>query len=200
MNIMQEFDNDELEFDALAKCSKALSKLDNDTKRRVIQYLLMKYNLVHPDEPFISSSPAHPIVSSPSQIPDSQLSPLSSSGNVQEAIAVPSIIELVKKQYTKGEGDILLMVLYKMSVQENNNLIKRSEIVSGYRNENLYTDGRRKNITSYLNGLVKKSYVSFPTTETILITDAGISQVQAIVAGSSSSPHRSRTSSGKKKK
>lgn len=194
---MQEFDNDELEFDALAKCSKALSKLDNETKRRVIQYLLMKYRLVQPEESIVPYSSDRPVVSAPSLVTDTQLSSSSSHG---ETIVVPSIIELVQKQYAKGEPDILLMVLYKMSIQENDGLIKRAEIASGYRSENLFTDNRRKNITSYLRGLIKKSYVSFPTTETVLITDAGLNQVRAIVAGESTTSSRSHASVKKRKK
>ena len=32
---MAEIDNDELEFEALAKCSKALSKIDDETKKKI---------------------------------------------------------------------------------------------------------------------------------------------------------------------
>jgi len=49
---MAEIDNDELEFETLAKCSKALSKLDDETKKRVIHYLLIKYNLINIGDTF----------------------------------------------------------------------------------------------------------------------------------------------------
>ena len=50
---MAEIDNDELEFEALAKCSKALSKIDDETKKRVIHYLLIKYNLINIGDTFV---------------------------------------------------------------------------------------------------------------------------------------------------
>lgn len=44
---MTESNNAELEFDALEKCYKALSKLDDESKTRVIRYLLDKFKLIN---------------------------------------------------------------------------------------------------------------------------------------------------------
>ena len=37
---MSNFDDEDLEIEAIAKCAKALSRLDNESKTRVIRYLL----------------------------------------------------------------------------------------------------------------------------------------------------------------
>ena len=39
---MSNFDDEDLEIEAIAKCAKALSRLDNESKTRVIRYLLDK--------------------------------------------------------------------------------------------------------------------------------------------------------------
>ena len=46
---MSNFDDEDLEIEAIAKCAKALSRLDNESKTRVIRYLLPVggINLVH---------------------------------------------------------------------------------------------------------------------------------------------------------
>ena len=36
---MSNFDDEDLEIEAIAKCAKALSRLDNESKTRVIRYL-----------------------------------------------------------------------------------------------------------------------------------------------------------------
>ena len=43
---MSNFDDEDLEIEAIAKCAKALSRLDNESKTRVIRYLLDKYGFI----------------------------------------------------------------------------------------------------------------------------------------------------------
>jgi hypothetical protein len=182
---MAEIDNDELEFEALAKCSKALSKLDDDTKKRVIHYLLIKYNLINIGDTFVTS---------PSSVPVGQPIQLTCKTDITERSldesevidTIPSVYELVTKQYAKSEKDILLLILYKMS-NGNQIPINRSEVVEAYRNNNVYSDTRRKNVTANINALIKRSYITAPNSSSYALTPAGIEQVKAIAEGRSTS-------------
>ena len=187
---MAEIDNDELEFEALAKCSKALSKLDDETKKRVIHYLLIKYNLINIGETFVTTPSPVP-VSQPNQLTCKTDFPEQSSNDGEVADTIPSVYELVTKQYAKSETDILLIVMYKMS-NGNQNPINRSEIVDAYRKFNVYTDVRRKNVTSDINKLIKRSYISAPNSSSYAITPTGIEQIKIIAEGRSTSVSRKR--------
>lgn len=192
---MQDIENDELEFDALAKCSKALSKLEDSTKMRVIQYLLMKYNLI-PGSTQVIYAPGYS--SGTGLIKDvDNTKEIANESAVVGSLTVPSVYELITKQYAKSEMDILLLILYKLSL--NGEPIIKASIVEGYRKENVFTKTRGKGITNCLKGLLKKSYITCPTDSTVAVTPDGIRQVQAIVNGRSESRVTAKQTKGKKK-
>ena len=182
---MAEIDNDELEFEALAKCSKALSKIDDETKKRVIHYLLIKYNLINIGDTFVTTPSSVP-VGQPNQLTCKTDSPEQSSDESEVINTIPSVYELVTKQYAKSETDILLLILYKMS-DGNQNPINRSEVVEAYRENNVYSDARRKNVSANINALIKRSYITAPNSSSYALTPTGIEQVKAIAEGRSTS-------------
>lgn len=182
---MAEIDNDELEFEALAKCSKALSKIDDETKKRVIHYLLIKYNLINIGDTFVTT-PSSVSVGQPNQLTCKTDFPEQSSDESEVIDTIPSVYELVTKQYAKSETDILLLILYKMS-NGNQNPINRSEVVEAYRENKVYSDNRRKNVSSNINALIKRSYITAPNSSSYALTPTGIEQVKAIAEGRSTS-------------
>ena len=174
-----------MEFEALAKCSKALSKIDDETKKRVIHYLLIKYNLINIGDTFVTTPSSVP-VGQPNQLTCKTDSPEQSSDESEVINTIPSVYELVTKQYAKSETDILLLILYKMS-DGNQNPINRSEVVEAYRENKVYSDTRRKNVSANINALIKRSYITAPNSSSYALTPTGIEQVKAIAVGRSTS-------------
>ena len=192
---MQEIENDELEFDALAKCSKALSRLDDSTKTRVIQYLLMKFNLIPGNGPVnqVNIVPSgtellHDVDKSFGIVNDTDTS---------DSVVVPSVYELITKKYAKSELDILLLIVYKLTLKSTP--VLKSSIMDEYKAESIYTRTRSKGLTNSINGLLKKSYITCPTNTTIAVTPDGKRQVKAIVEGRSESRTATKWTKSSKK-
>jgi len=190
---MADINNAELEFDALEKCYKALSKLDDESKTRVIRYLLDKFKLINNGGDVLTRT----VVSQPELIDKSDTEPIHVSGSVEENL-IPSVFELVTKQYAKSEIDILLLVLYKMS-KGNQDPINRSEVVGAYRDNNVYSDTRRKNVSANISALIRKSYITAPNNSSYALTPAGIEQVKLIAEGRSTTVSKKKIRSKTKK-
>ncbi len=178
---MAEIDNDELEFEALAKCSKALSKLDDESKTRVIRYLLDKFKLINYGGDVLTRT----VVSQPELLEKNDTEPIRIDGGVEE-ILIPSVFELVTKRYAKNEIDILLVLLYKMS-NNGKEAIIRSNISIAYKDNNLFTKERSKNLTNNIKSLIKKSFITAPNATSLAITPEGLEQVKLIADGKSTS-------------
>ena len=194
---MSNFDDEDLEIEAIAKCAKALSRLDNESKTRVIRYLLDKYGFI--DQSYKPTVPTNQFIGAEKQLP-----PTNKETKVETINAEPASItkdnilsflscyrqfkrtlhKLMTKQYTKNETEILLMILYYKS---NNGTIpiERSSIMDAYREESIYTEGRNKNLSKNIDNLIQQSYISAITKTKFIITSAGIEQIQLIATGKS---------------
>ena len=64
---MSNFDDEDLEIEAIAKCAKALSRLDNESKTRVIRYLLDKYGFI--DQSYKPTVPTNQFIGAESNYP-----------------------------------------------------------------------------------------------------------------------------------
>ena len=64
---MSNFDDEDLEIEAIAKCAKALSRLDNESKTRVIRYLLDKYGFI--DQSYKPTVPTNQFIGTEKQLP-----------------------------------------------------------------------------------------------------------------------------------
>lgn len=178
---MTDINKDELEFDALEKCYKALSKLDNESKTRVIRYLLDKFKLINYGGDVLTKT----VVSQPELLENNDTEAIHNDGGV-ERIVIPSVFELVTKRYAKNEIDILLVLLYQMS-NNGKEAIFRSNISVAYKDNNLFTKERSKNLTNNIKSLIKKSFITAPNTTSLAITPEGIEQVKLIADGKSTS-------------
>ena len=69
----------------------------------------------------------------------------------------------------------------------NQNPINRSEVVEAYRDNKVYSDTRRKNVSANINALIKRSYITAPNSSSYALTPAGIEQVKLIADGKSTS-------------
>lgn len=183
---MSNFDDEDFMVEAIAKCAKALSRLDNESKTRVIRYLLDKYGFI--DQSYKPTVPTNQFIGAEKQLPPTNKETKVETINAEPASItkdnIPSLYELMTKQYTKNETEILLMILYYKS---NNGTIpiERSSIMDAYREESIYTEGRNKNLSKNIDNLIQQSYISAITKTKFIITSAGIEQIQLIATGKS---------------
>ncbi|NBI98483.1 hypothetical protein D1645_27060, partial [Parabacteroides goldsteinii] len=103
MSNMSNFDDEDLEIEAIAKCAKALSRLDNESKTRVIRYLLDKYGFI--DQSYKPTVPTNQFIGAEKQLPPTNKETKVETINAEPASItkdnIPSLYELMTKQYTK---------------------------------------------------------------------------------------------------
>ena len=186
---MAVYNDEDLEIMAIVKCSSALSILDDKTRNRVLRLLLEKYNVIDSGNTFFTTNTEQ---LTPTCLPESaestkNISPISSLSEVVEHNEeIPSIYQLITTGNTKSESDILLMVVYNKS-NFGTIPIERQTILEGYKEYEVETDSRRKNLTPNLERLVKAKLITAITKTKFAITKPqGLKQVELIIAGDSS--------------
>ena len=169
---MSNFDDEDLEIEAIAKCAKALSRLDNESKTRVIRYLLDKYGFI--DQSYKPTVPTNQFIGTEKQLPPTNKETKVETINAEPASItkdnIPSLYELMILYYKSNNGTIP---------------IERSSIMDAYREESIYTEGRNKNLSKNIDNLIQQSYISAITKTKFIITSAGIEQIQLIATGKS---------------
>ena len=115
INLIMGVYDDDLESEAIAKCAKALSLIENNAKVRVIKHLLDRFELIETNNA-ISSISNQANVSNLTPTTFAQIE--SHIPHSQEVVEVdncepdvPSIYELMTKGFAKSEMDILLLYL-----------------------------------------------------------------------------------------
>lgn len=189
---MRQFDDD-YEVDAIDKCSRALSKLDDRTKIRVIRFLLDKFNLLAQNEQAekkdVVSQNIHYqqnnlVLVEPEKLPGiANASQALTNGNT---IAIKDVLI---KGLTKTEPELILIISFYNS-SFGSGTFSRQSILDSYRDNGIITELRRKNLSSNLNSLIKKSYLSTITEEELAITPEGIEHAKNILSGNSTTKKR----------
>lgn len=181
------------EIEAIEKCSRALTRLDDKTKIRVIKYLLDKFGLIAQTEP-----PAKEVISQNIQYQQNNLvlAEPKDIGNLNATnngfISHGSVIALkdvLIKNLAKTEPDLLVVIGYYNS-QFGKSSFTRHSILDSYRDNNIMSENRRKNLVQNLNSLIKKSYLSTITDDELAMTEEGCSYANLVLSGNSQSKKR----------
>lgn len=183
---------DDYEIEAIDKCSRALVRLDDKTKIRVIRYLLDKFNLIAQTEP-----QAKEVVSQNIQYQQNNLvlaepndinnlpsnSPFFSTGNF---IALKDVLI---RNLAKSEPELLVVIGYYNS-QFGKSTFTRQSILDSFRDNNIMSENRRKNLGQNLNSLIKKSLINSITDDELSITPEGCEYANNILSGTSQTKKR----------
>jgi len=185
---MKHFDDD-YETDAIDKCSRALLRLDDKTKIRVIKYLLDKFGLLAETTPqpqevvnnIIHNQQNNLVLAEPKNI-DNTANLLSSGNNI-------ALKDVLIKNLAKSEPELMIVIGYYNSKFGQDTFTKQS-IIDSYRDNNISTLSRRKNLGQNINSLIKKSLFNTITDEELSISAEGIEYAQSILSGNSTTKKR----------
>jgi len=190
---MRHFEED-YETEAIEKCSRALSRLDDRAKIRVIKYMLDKYGLLAATEPqkqevantIIHNQQNNLVLAEPKDLPNGITSQggLLSGGN-----RIFQMKDIMIKGLTKSEPEVILLVCYINSNYGKDSFTRQS-IYDTLREHKIYSESRRKGMTSYLNSLTKKLYISSLTEDELMLTELGHETSINILNGSSTTKKR----------
>lgn len=182
---MVNYDED-FESDAIEKCSRALHKLDNNAKIRVVRYLLDKFGLIAQPEnqskeiihQNIQYQQNNVVLTEQTQTHNLQ------NQNLLNAKSYIALKDILIKNLTKSEPELLVIICFYNS-KYGNDTFTRQSINDAYRDNNIVTEQRRRNLSANLSSLIKKSFVQTITDEDLSITAEGIEYANTILSGNS---------------
>ncbi len=183
--------DDDYEIEAIDKCSRALIKLDDKTKIRVIKYLLDKFNLIAQTEP------QKEVVSQNIQYQQNNLvlAEPKDLGNLQscDSFLNPTNIIALKdvliRNLAKTDPEHLVVIGYYNS-QYGKSTFTRQSILDSFKENNIMSENRRKNLGSNLNSLIKKSLINSITDDELAITPEGCEYAKNVLSGNSQTKKR----------
>lgn len=187
---MKQFDDD-YEIEAIDKCSRALIKLDDKTKIRVIKYLLDKFNLIAQTEPQkevvsqnIQYQQNNLVLAEPKD-----LSSLHDGNSFLNSANVIALKDILIRNLAKTEPELLVVIGYYNSQYGKSTFTKQS-ILDSFRENNIMSENRRKNLGANLNSLIKKSLINSITDDELAITAEGCEYATNILSGNSQTKKR----------
>jgi len=187
---------DDFEIEAIEKCSRALSRLDDSAKIRVIKYLLDKFGLIAQSDQKsnevinnnIHYQQNNLVLSEPKDI--GKVTANTSNSNIQRPInGNVQLKDVIIKGLTKSESEIILITCF-INSNFGKDSFSRQSILDTLREHNVYSDSRRKGLTAYLNNLTKRSFVSRFTDNELMITETGVEEATNILNGTSTTKKR----------
>lgn len=190
---MRNFDDD-YEIEAIEKCSRALMKLDDRTKIRVIKYLLDKFGLIaQTEEPkpqevvnnIIHNQQNNLVLAEPKAIPSSP----NGNSNFLSSGSYMALKDVLIKNLAKSEPELIVVVGYYNS-SFGKSTFTRQSILDSYRDNGIMSEGRRKNLGQNLNSLIKKSLLSTITDDELAITPEGCEYALNVLSGNSTTKKR----------
>nr|WP_288836692.1 hypothetical protein [uncultured Flavobacterium sp.] len=183
---------EDYETEAIEKCSRALSKLDDRAKIRVIKYMLDKYGLLAATEPpkqevantIIHHQQNNLVLAEPKDLPNGINGKI-----LQSGIGVIQMKDVIIKGLTKSESEVVLIVCFINSNYGKDSFTRQS-ILDTLREHKVYSDSRRKGMTGYLNSLIKQLYISRLTDDQLMLTESGAETSINILKGESTTKKR----------
>lgn len=184
---MTNFDDD-FETDAIEKCSRALYRLDNNAKIRVVRYLLDKFGLIAQPENQSKEIIHQNIQYQQNNVVLAEQNPSQNihnqSNNLINSSSYIALKDVLIKNLTKSEPELLAIICFYNS-KYGVDTFTRQSINDAYRDNNIATEQRRKNLSGNLNSLIRKSLVQTITDEDLSITPEGIEYANNILSGNS---------------
>lgn len=199
---MRHFEDD-YEIEAIDKCTRALARIDDRTKIRVIRFLLDKFGLIAEQnsdsnkQPEVVNNIIHNqqnnlVLAEPKNIEKIGASNITHPGNI---IALKDILI---KNLAKTEPELMVVIGYYNSNFGKSTFTKQS-ILDSYKDNNIVNENRKKNLVQNLNSLIRRSYINTITDEEFSITEEGCVLAQNILSGNSTSKKRKPKLSKKSK-
>lgn len=181
--------DEEFETEAIEKCSRSLKKLDDRAKLRVIKYLLDRFNLIARTEP-----ESKEVVNQNIHYQQNNLvlaEPKAGAGHSMQISEIGSFSpkDIWIKGYAKTEPELLIVICFQISKMATNTF-SRQEVVDGYRDHQLMSDARLKNLSGNLTSLIKKSYLTTVAEDELALSPEGVKYVSEIINGTSTTKKR----------
>ena len=169
------------EIEAIAKCTELIKELDDDSKIRVIKYLIERFGIgMQNSSSFQNHNSQKPLISNTDNFDEEMNTPHVDVLNSD----YPSLRDLVIKDYPKNEVEWVLVYGFYSS-DFGNNTFTRGDILSKYDETNRKTETRRKNMSQSISTGVKKDWYKSLNDNEYILLEEGKKYCREILSGNS---------------
>ncbi len=179
------------ELEAIFKCTEVLKDLDNESKVRVIQYLLSRFKLA-------TGSGTHSATNDNNSSQNNNPTLLEQNRNSTDSPvktttpSYPVIKDIVTKDLPKSEIEwILVYAFYAAEYAENS--FTREDIIAYYEKSNRKSQQRIGNLTLNINSAVKKDWIKAINDNDYIVCDEGKKHMMEVLNGNSATKQRKTT-------
>ncbi len=172
------------EIEAIAKCTELVKELDEDSKFRVIKYLIERFGIGNPPSQFQGNG----IVKNPTN--NTQL--LNGNSEHFEDVSdakqdedndYPSLKDLLVKNYPKTEAEWVLCYAFYAS-KFGTDTFKREDIIEKYKENNRSSPSTVANLGNNINSCIKKDWIKSQNNN-LIVKPEGITYAKEILKGKS---------------
>lgn len=171
------------EIEALAKCAELIKELDNESRIRVIKYLIEKFG--------IGTTPMNTYTPSPNK-QQFILDKSTEEEDTYEDIEYPTLKELLIKNYPKNETEWILCFAFYNS-KYGTDTFTRESIIEKYNESKKYSENAKKNLTQNINACIKKNWIKDVNHSDYILKPEGIEYAKEVLSGNSTSKEIKRT-------
>ncbi|MEN0054530.1 MAG: hypothetical protein AAGC65_12735 [Mucilaginibacter sp.] len=174
------------EIEAIAKCTELVKELDDESKVRVIKYLIERFGIGNSSNQSFNNSPTKNRVASPSLLDtNSEAFEDVVDSNIEEENDYPSLKDLVIKNYPKNEPEWVLCYSFFAS-KFGTEIFKREDIIEKYKENNRFSTSTSANLGNNINSCIKKDWLKTQNSN-FIIKPEGIAYAKEILKGKSTS-------------
>lgn len=172
------------EIEAIAKCTELVKELDEDSKFRVIKYLIERFGIGNSPSQFQGNGTNKNTASSTQLLngDTDQFEDISDSKQYEEN-DYPSLKDLLVKNYPKTEAEWVLCYAFFAS-KFGTDTFKREDIIEKYKENNRSSASTVANLGNNINSCIKKDWIKSQNNNLIIKPD-GIAYAKEILRGKS---------------
>ena len=178
------------EIEALAKCTELIKDLEDNSRLRVLKYLIERFELApnHNSNSFI----ANLSLSQTAQ----NVEIIQSNDDTSANEEYPTLKQLLIKNLPKNETEwILCYAFYASKFGEET--FKREQILEKYKESNRSNKGNIANLNNNLNSCIKKDWFKDVNKDEFILRPEGITYAKEILKGNSIGKEMRRTKRAK---
>jgi len=175
------------EIEAIAKCTELIKELDNDSKMRVIKYLIERFGLNQEQVTQVVTKP--PIEHRPLLKPTESTSTI----QIEDSGQYPMLKDLLVKDYPKNEPEWILCYAFYSS-KFGKETFSKEDILARYKDSSRGTKNNLGNLGYNISACIKKDWIKSANETDYILKSDGIDYVKEVLKGNSTGKEKSAPS------
>lgn len=175
------------ELEAIVKSTELLKDLSDESRIRVLQYLISRYNLKGAENPSVpTSETSHPIPALLNEDPEETAPRKKNAAHHGE---YPALKDVVTKDLPKSEVEWVLVYCFYAS-DYGSKEFTREDVSNNYKTTKRWIEQTRRNLSANIGAVVKRDWIKSLNDTEFIMKDTGTTYAKEVVAGNSTAKER----------